>query len=436
MNTSGIYIHSASAPGFSGLASKLHEGSLVSVRVLAKNPDGRFIISFAGHKVLASSQKQLEIGSVFKAQLFVKDGNLELVLENALQKNGFSIKNLTADVQGGLFAPLSDSELSSFFTNIGLVPDLLTLKIFQQLQQLGARLDFKLLAKIRAMAMKFPGRETLVAESALLFEKKGIEVSENLIETILDEIDGHSEYDCENNSEKKHHSSTDSGNHENSGKHENSGNHENPHNDGNPEKSHSDGGKSSAHSQKNKSAYADLKNFSDISEKKSTSSATAPSLESIYASYKKQVFDLKSKLYRQTHNFSLLPLFNHLSETFDNSLHWIVLPCTFTLQSGSSGQGIIRIFMEPQKQSVKKMIICADIKRHQYLFVLYFHKDRRITDVLFSIEPLDSFKIQKIKARLEDVFSKGESVNVSRIENEGSPFFTENTPVSFAEGSV
>ena len=92
--------------------------------------------------------------------------------------------------------------------------------------------------------------------------------------------------------------------------------------------------------------------------------------------------------------------------------------------------------MEPQKQSVKKMIICADIKRHQYLFVLYFHKDRRITDVLFSIKPLDSFKIQKIKARLEEFFSKGESVNVSWIENEGSPFFTENTPVSFAEGSV
>lgn len=200
MNTTNVYIHSVSALSNSKGSLGLHEGSSVSVRVLSQQQDGRYLVSFAGSRFSVASENPLKQGAVFQAKVSLNNGTVVLVPEKNPVSESFVLKQITLESSFTQIQTLSDLQLVNFFSSMGLVPDNLTLRLFQQLQQLGAKLDTKLLQKARLAALKFSGREFEAAEIALLLEEKGIESSSEAIMQFLS--DNLSNKDSENR--KKH----------------------------------------------------------------------------------------------------------------------------------------------------------------------------------------------------------------------------------------
>lgn len=200
MNTSSVYIHSVSALNSSGSSSALREGSSVSVRVISSQADGRYVVSFGGGRYSVSADNPLEIGSVFKASVLLKDGKVALVPQGLQQSQipllkSFTLKNALP------FSPLEDPQLLSFFSSLGLASDSLTMHLFQMMQQLGVKIDAKRLLKAYKASERFKGKEFEAAEAALVLEEKGLESTDEAISELLFNGNSH-EYNQESQKHK------------------------------------------------------------------------------------------------------------------------------------------------------------------------------------------------------------------------------------------
>ncbi|MCR4626406.1 MAG: hypothetical protein K5640_02035 [Treponema sp.] len=461
MNTSSVYIHSLSALSNSGRVPELREGDFVSVRVLSSSGNfsgkagGTYTLSFAGQRFSAYSDLNLSPGTVFKAQILLKDGKLNLVPQNiaSLEKTGFSVKTIIPSLQTvnaagqEAFQAALGTELASFFTSLGLVPDSVTLKIFQQLQQLGAKIDTKLMAKVRAAALKFSGKEFEAAEAALLLEEKGIESSDEAIQSLLDclehekhdEHDAHNEHNAHDGGQK---SDADLNNSENS-----------DFQNGKQSSGQSSGGRKSDSSNSDRSDSASSEAFKKAAASDSASdehNSSEPGPESVNNNYYDAVTAFKKQILEQDCNSAvsseyrpggILTLFNHLKNTEDNSNHWVIIPFSFSSENASEeiihGKGTIKLFLDTALKTLKKAVISYHGKRQEYTFVLYYsYNNKCLKDIVFSIQPKPKVQIEKIESALREMFSFDDSINIEWSEEQISPFSTENTSLNFAEGRV
>ncbi len=152
----------------------LKNGDTVFVRVLAKESTGNYIVTFAGSKLHVSSERQLEVGSAFKALVTITDGKVLLTphSESYNPRQTFSLQHTDMLPQ-----------LKIYLQNLGLPLDSISLKIVQYFQSFGMSFNYTIAQKARAIGLKFPGKEDEATEIALFLEQKGIAAD---IETVLE----------------------------------------------------------------------------------------------------------------------------------------------------------------------------------------------------------------------------------------------------------
>lgn len=391
MAIADIYVHADSALNGSGSSRILHEGSFVSVRILAKNGPQMYTASFAGGRFNVTSRQNLEPGAVFRARVVLDDGKIMLVPEKQTAAEAVSLQNYNSEVfssQPGI--PLADSSLASSLLSLGLPPDIISLRLVQQLQQLGVRFDVKLLGKIRAAAAHFPGHEAEAAEAALILEEKGIESSDDAIERVI------FTRDFSNSGEAQ------------------------------PDRS-----------------------FAQSADVGGTAAADdadiAGDVLREMRRYIHTVFDENGTVQKNRPGF--LTLYNHSgSGSFQNDGfhgHWILLPfdLSYGISAGrQSGHGIMRIFSDIGIKKSRKIIINFETDRQKSFYVVCLQKNGKYSKkkVLFCIQPEPADK-ESLKTRLHEFIQSGpgDSVNVEWIPPEKcSPFYTEDTPFTTVQGSV
>lgn len=154
--------------------SSLKTGDTVFVRVLSSESNSRYIVSFAGQRVSVESKKPLEIGSFFRAQVSTANNTV-----------------LLTPVQ---IQVLTDSSQISFFQQLGLPVNDISLRLVQFFQSIGAKIDTDLSHKILLFSKKFKGKEKEVAEIALYLNEKGIEINEENVLSLLHVLTGNTDF--------------------------------------------------------------------------------------------------------------------------------------------------------------------------------------------------------------------------------------------------
>lgn len=158
------------APGMAGFYNSenspvtIADGQKIRVTVLKNNGDGTSLVSFGGGKFNVKCQRNFEPGQTFEAKVVDSGGKI------LLQPEGEKV-----------FA----SSFVRFMEANGLVPDQITAKVFEFMEQSGVRIDKKILQKSRSVALNFPGKEKAAAEIACMLLEKGIEPTEEKVGQLL-----------------------------------------------------------------------------------------------------------------------------------------------------------------------------------------------------------------------------------------------------------
>ena len=199
-------------PQFEG--SSLKVGDFVFVRLLKQLENNKVIVSFAGqafeatlddkNQVVAKNPNGLVNGG-FKAKI-LKDGD-KILLQIQEKLNPLENQNIQ---QNPLQKLINQSDIKNYLQNLGLVPDSISYKIIQFIQQMGYHLDTKKIDNIRKIVMQFPGREKQASEIAMYLEEKGLPVTKENIEDLMTKILGLKDFD--NNFLAKNNSSSNSDN--------------------------------------------------------------------------------------------------------------------------------------------------------------------------------------------------------------------------------
>ncbi len=159
----------------------LQDGSSVFVRVLSKGDGAAYTVSFSGSTFSVFSQRELQTGSAFRALVNIKDGKIFLTPQaestNTVQKFSVSTQE-------------SISQLQTFFHDLGLKSDVVSLRIVQYFQSAGASFNMKLANKARAIAQKFPGKEDEAAEITLLLEQRGVNADMDTVIEVFNSLYG------------------------------------------------------------------------------------------------------------------------------------------------------------------------------------------------------------------------------------------------------
>ena len=169
--------------------SEVHEGDSVFVRVIAENSPQNYTVSFAGSRITVKSDIPLKQGDSFTAIIKTsRDGKILLI---------------PAEQD----APLQQfSRIESFLAAQGVSPDDSAVKLVALLQNLGVKINPKIISKASVISKKFPGKERKAAEIAAVLEEKGIPASEETVKRLLIELDfnsGGSKKNSGNNSSQK-----------------------------------------------------------------------------------------------------------------------------------------------------------------------------------------------------------------------------------------
>lgn len=180
MYTGGVIIHTnqVSQIGSSG-QNVLKEGSQILVRVISDKGNGKYEGSVAGTRVTLQSSKKLEPGKTFLATISAKDGTIYI-----------SPKETSIVQQQVQINTIQNEQLANLLKQLGLPADELSLHLFQQLKQMGLKLDVALLKKLHTVSLKFNGKEKAASEILMILKEKGIEATESEIMNLLLELDG------------------------------------------------------------------------------------------------------------------------------------------------------------------------------------------------------------------------------------------------------
>lgn len=163
------------------------DGSKVFVRVLSKNQNNTFTVSFAGNKFDVYSDKPLLPGTEFHAKISTKNGAIILnPVKETIDSETSNLIKINSSI------PSTNIEITNWFLQMGLPADSVALKIVQFFQQMGIKPDLKVLSKAWRLAQKFPQKEKKAAEIAMFLEEKGIYADENNIKYLLELLEGNS----------------------------------------------------------------------------------------------------------------------------------------------------------------------------------------------------------------------------------------------------
>ena len=142
----------------------LVEGQTIKVDVIKNNGDGTCLVSFGGGKFNIKTRRTLEAGDSFAADVSFMDGKVHLTPSDER---------------------LFSSSFIRFMESSGFVPDGITAKILQFMEQSGVMIDRKFMQKAHSVALNFPGNEKAAGEIACMLLEKGIEPSEDKVRELL-----------------------------------------------------------------------------------------------------------------------------------------------------------------------------------------------------------------------------------------------------------
>ncbi len=353
--------------GFSGLqAIPLKDGSFVAVNVLKNNGNGSYLISFAGSRFNVKSKVALEPGEKFLAKLSVQENKVFLTPQKSLNQ-------IEETENSNLLNKTQNAELVKILLEYGLVPDSITIKIMQFLQQGNFSLDKNLMQKARLIALNFPGNEKKAAEIAISLFEKGVNANVQIVKKFLDSM-----FVSDKNPEDSPREQQDFSQAENSSREQ-----QNFSQAENSAREQQD----SQQKQKNQNLQILVKNlFGSVPE-------NSP---------------------------GLLSLFNQISEKSDK--HWILLPYewNFTRKNGKSVKtsGFIRLLLNKSLKTVEKISVNCDVKKSSkkwtnYFFVLYLNSSK-VKEVRFCTLPaLLTSQISFEERRLGELFSSGMNLDDS-----------------------
>ena len=189
----------------------LKVGDFVFVRVLKKLENNKAVISFGGQSFealiddknhLLSKYPSGNINGGFRAKILQENNQIllhifeksEIVENQNIIKN--SIHNFT-----------NQNEIKNYLLNLGLIPDEVSYKIIQFIQQMGYYFDGKKIENIRKIVLQFPGNEKKASEAAIYLEEKGLPVTKDSIQDFMEKIQGLRSFDnnflAKSNSSKK-----------------------------------------------------------------------------------------------------------------------------------------------------------------------------------------------------------------------------------------
>lgn len=353
--------------GFSGLqAIPLKDGSFVAVNVLKNNGNGSYLISFAGSRFNVKSKVALEPGEKFLAKLSVQENKVFLTPQKSLNQ-------IEETENSNLLNKTQNAELVKILLEYGLVPDSITIKIMQFLQQGNFSLDKNLMQKARLIALNFPGNEKKAAEIAISLFEKGVNANVQIVKKFLDSM-----FVSDKNPEDSPREQQDFSQAENSSR----------------EQQDSSQAENSAREQKNSQQKQKNQNLQIL-------------VKNLFGSVPEN-------------SPGLLSLFNQISEKSDK--HWILLPYewNFTRKNGKSVKtsGFIRLLLNKSLKTVEKISVNCDVKKSSkkwtnYFFVLYLNSSK-VKEVRFCTLPaLLTSQISFEERRLGELFSSGMNLDDS-----------------------
>ena len=180
MQTISVYSAHAAQAGLQ--EQKIAEGSLVNVRIISSNGEGKYTGIVAGARVNLKSDSVLQNGDVFKAKISIKNNTIFL---KPVQNNNSIENNNKIQLDNFPLKLVENEELFSFFSRLGLPADNVILNIFQMMKQLKMKMDIPLFLKIHNLSVRFGEKQKSASEILMILQKKRIEVS---VENILDLI--------------------------------------------------------------------------------------------------------------------------------------------------------------------------------------------------------------------------------------------------------
>lgn len=178
-----VVVHSAALTNRSAKRT-LSEGSSVYVRIIKKDGNNSYTAAFGGGRFSIKSELPLKPGMGFFTTIMLENNRIVLQQQNVkmiVQDAGLQKINSVIDMTGRI----SDPKLISYFERIGLIPDEISLSLYNQMRNLGIRFERALFIKARAIGMKFKGREKNASIIAYLIECKGLQASEKSVEEIM-----------------------------------------------------------------------------------------------------------------------------------------------------------------------------------------------------------------------------------------------------------
>ncbi|MFA6857491.1 MAG: hypothetical protein WCR31_09800 [Treponema sp.] len=368
----------------------LREGSSVFVRVISQTGPQTYVASFSGTRFAVSSPVVLKSGATFMATVSFRDGKIVLIPQHGrgiIYTETPLVQNLSPLT--GTDGLLTDQRLAAYFVSIGLIPDAMSLVLFNEMKELGMKFDPSVLNKVRHSAEKFTEREKEAAEAGLVLEQKGLPSGENEIKAVLGE--------------------------KNDGDVYGNGNRNKPQNNG-----HS--GDTAAGTDK---IEQECKDITDEVHRFFTG-----------------IF--KGTIPTGMVSEGFLTVFNHkgFSRGKIDGGSWIQIPFDILLDGGTrQGKGILRCFLQKNHQKSEKFVIKVNFDVKLYFFVLYYVNER-CRKIQFCIVPHTSVAEREeqkecLYALLHKYFSHEDDIEVEWADHKAlSGFCAENESVSVVRGIV
>lgn len=177
-----ISVYSAQTAQAGLKEQKIAEGSLVNVRIVSSNGQGKYTGIVAGARVNLKSDSVFQNGEVFKAKISIKDNTIFL---KPVHNNNSVENNQKILLDNFPLKLVENHELLNFFSRLGLPADNTMVTIFQMMKQLKMKMDIPLFMKIHNLSVRFGEKQKSASEILMILQKKGIEIS---IDTLLDLI--------------------------------------------------------------------------------------------------------------------------------------------------------------------------------------------------------------------------------------------------------
>lgn len=352
------------------------------MRILKQTSPNTYIASFAGGRFSLTSDIPLKAGSKFAAKIFVSGSRLNLVMTGGAEKNaGVAAENSKAGGPVQLVSTLTP-EISELLLSLGIPADTVSKTLMQTLVSLGVKFNLEKLNKARAVAGRFPGRENVAAEAALVLLDKGIEPSFESVQKML------GGFSIDSAVEK---------------------------NSGSSAQTENDAGGMSEIEAEIKTYFSAVLNGENGNDSAQT--------------------DVPG---------GFLTVFNHCASNANGGgngsasgvqFHWIVLPFDFAFQQGEKpceGSGVFRVFFDIGKKNVKKAVINFNLVEKKWTFVVKYNGER-LESIRFTHFPdVKRDEASGLEKRLSEFF-KGIPVQFELHENVYG-FSSEDVPLPLVKG--